>query len=126
MPSSLADSRVAGVKLAIYENRFCGYCMDVRQVIAELGLDVQIRSVADDETYLNELYRATGRTTVPVLKIEHDDGSARWLPESSDIISYLYSYAGVPRPRLRLRPYTLLRAALVVALLVVWIVAARF
>jgi glutaredoxin 2 len=91
--------------------------MDVRQVIGELGVRVEIRSIADDPAYRSELVRATGASTVPVLKIEHEDGSVRWLPESRDIIAFLYAHAGVAEPRLRLRPYALLRTALVLALL---------
>lgn len=104
-------------QLWVYENRFCGYCMDVRQVIAELGLPVRIRSVADDPAYRSELIRARGRATVPVLRIEHGDGTVRWLAESRDIIAYLYAYAGVPEPRMRVRPYLLLRAVVVFVVL---------
>jgi glutaredoxin 2 len=32
---------------------------------------------------------ATGRRTVPVLRIEHDDGRVEWMPESADIVDYL-------------------------------------
>lgn len=91
--------------------------MDVRQVIAELDLPVQIRSVADDAAYRSELVRATGRATVPVLKIEHGDGTVRWLAESRDIIAYLYAHAGVAEPKLRVRPYLLLRVAVILMLL---------
>jgi glutaredoxin len=111
--------------LTVYENRFCGYCMDVRQVLAELDLDVTIRSIADNPRYRSELIRGTGSSTVPVLKIEQPDGSVSWLPESRDIIAFLYARAGVEQPRLRLRPYTLLRALVVLALLT-WALGSRW
>lgn len=124
LPTSPHDAPAGRARLTVYENRFCGYCMDVRQVIGELGIDVKIRSVAENPAFRSELIRATGRSTVPVLKIEEPDGSVRWLPESRDIIAYLYTHAGVSEPGFRVRPYTLLRLALVAALLL-WGIASR-
>ena len=37
---------------------------------------------------------ALGRGTVPVLRIEGDDGEVEWLPESAEIVRYLEAHFG--------------------------------
>jgi glutaredoxin 2 len=58
-----------------------------------MGLDLPLRDVRQTPAYRDELVAATGRTQVPVLRIEEPDGSVRWMPESLDIIAYLESHA---------------------------------
>ncbi len=38
---------------------------------------------------LVDLFRETGRATVPVLRITSPDGEQRWMPASRDIVRYL-------------------------------------
>lgn len=77
-------------KLALYVTPFCGYCRYVMSAIQQLGLDVELRNVAADQQDLEDLFNARGRTTVPVLRINTEDGE-QWMPESRDIVQYLES-----------------------------------
>jgi len=75
--------------LSLYQTGFCPYCRRVRDAIDRLGIDVELRDTAEDSSRRRELLQATGRQTVPCLRIEREDGTARWLHESADIIAYL-------------------------------------
>ena len=59
------------------------------RVIDSLGLSVEIRNIWQSGEAERELLQATGRHTVPVLRIVDGGGDNRWLPESGDIIRYL-------------------------------------
>jgi glutaredoxin 2 len=61
----------------------------VRQTINQLGLEVELRNINEDNKYRNELIAERDRATVPVLHITSPNGDKRWMPESRDIISYL-------------------------------------
>ena len=81
-------------KLSLYHRNFCMFCSRVINVIN--GLDIQIdgKNIWQDGDALRELEQATGRATVPVLRIESIEGEVTWLPESSDIVRYLGSFRG--------------------------------
>ncbi len=81
-------------KLALYHFEGCPYCSRVRRVIDELGIDVELRDIFENRTYLKELSKARGRRTVPVLRIIGTDGEERWMPESADIVRYLQATYG--------------------------------
>lgn len=76
-------------KLALYYFDGCPFCIMVQSTIDELGIDVELRNIFENPRYRDELVRARGRTTVPVLRITEADGADRWMPESGDIASYL-------------------------------------
>jgi len=76
-------------KLALYYYDGCPFCMLVQSTIDELGIDVDLRNIFENPGFRDELVRARGRTTVPVLRITAADGGDRWMPESRDIDSYL-------------------------------------
>lgn len=78
-----------GPRLALYRFRSCIYCVYVERAIAHLGLEVEIRDIDKDPQAFQELVGARGRKTVPVLRIEEQDGHVEWLPESRDIVRYL-------------------------------------
>ena len=59
-------------------------------VLQDLGVEIAQRNIYGDEGALQELMAARGRPTVPVLRIVQPDGSERWMPESRDIIDFLY------------------------------------
>lgn len=89
--------------LALYKYDACGYCQSVLRAIADLGIEdeVELRDTLVDPAHRKALVAATGRATVPVLRIEEprdegDEGepAVRWLPESRDIIAYLYERFG--------------------------------
>lgn len=77
------------MKLALYGYPSCPYCGLVLRAIDELGVDVELHDVLVDGDRLRELVEATGRRTVPCLRIESDDGSLEWMHESLDIVDYL-------------------------------------
>jgi glutaredoxin len=76
-------------RLSLYHFATCPYCALVRRAIDELGLEVELRDLHQGSERRRELVEATGRQTVPVLRIESEDGAVRFLPESRDIVAYL-------------------------------------
>ncbi len=79
--------------LTLYARDGCGYCYRVLRAIEHLGLDVEVRNIWQSEEAARELLQASGRLTVPVLRIRDAGGDIRWLPESADIIRYLEARA---------------------------------
>ncbi len=77
------------LKLSLYEYPSCPFCGLVLRAIDALGADVELRDVMADSDYLRELVEATGRQTVPCLRIESDTGEVEWMHESRDIVAYL-------------------------------------
>ena len=57
--------------------------------MGQLGVLLEERNILADPGHSQDLQAATGKTRVPVLRIEHADGGVEWLPESRDIIRYL-------------------------------------
>jgi glutathione S-transferase len=80
--------------LALYRFDGCPWCERVRAAIDDLGIEVEERDTrAPDSDHGDVLDAARGRRTVPVLRIERD-GDVQWLPESADIVRYLYDHYG--------------------------------
>lgn len=75
--------------LELYGYPGCPYCRRVLTAISTLEIDVPLRNTMTDDAHNAALVSATGRETVPVLRIESRDGSVRWLPESLDIVRFL-------------------------------------
>ena len=67
------------------------FCSRVINVIKGLNIDIDGKNIWQDRDALQELELATGRATVPVLRIETADGEVTWMPESNDIVRYLSS-----------------------------------
>ena len=76
------------MNLALYQFASCGFCGIVRAAMGELGLEIELRDILEDEACRRDLIEATGRMTVPCLRIESEDG-VQWLHESGNIIEYL-------------------------------------
>ncbi len=74
--------------LALYYSPPCPFCVRVLRVIDELGIDVELRDIWENEQYRAELVEARGRATVPVLRCT-SAAKDRWMPESADIVRYL-------------------------------------
>lgn len=66
----------------------CPFCRRVLQFMKSAGIDIETRDTLRDPEAFRELVRGGGRSTVPCLKIESEEG-IRWLYESADIIAYL-------------------------------------
>lgn len=75
-------------RLALYHFDGCPYCRMVRGVIDELGVDVELRDIRENDEHRDALLAARGRMTVPVLRCTTDEVD-RWMPESRDIVRYL-------------------------------------
>ena len=74
--------------LSLYHFDSCPYCVRVREAAARLGLELELRTTRETPSYGEEMYKATGQTMVPCLRIE-EKGSVRWMHESLDIVDYL-------------------------------------
>jgi glutaredoxin 2 len=83
-----------GIGLALYQYDGCGYCMRVKHVIDSLDLAVELRNTLENRVFSDEVFAATGRRTVPVLRIEDEGGAVEWLPESNEIIRFLMERYG--------------------------------
>jgi glutathione S-transferase len=81
------DRSVEGLSLYGYPQ--CPYCARVLGAAERLGLELPLRNTLQDPAHRSALLEAMGRGTVPVLRIEHEDGRVEWLPESADIVDYL-------------------------------------
>ena len=75
--------------LALYTRHRCGYCDLVRDVISEIGINVEERNIWDKKEWRNELLSAQGKDTVPILRRDLTNGNICWLPESDAIVRYL-------------------------------------
>ncbi len=73
----------------LYHQPLCGFCWSVRDVIDELGLEVELRDIMAERSFANELQEARGSGMVPVLRRVNAEGESEWMPESADIIRYL-------------------------------------
>jgi glutathione S-transferase len=75
--------------LTLYQTVSCPYCERVRGALRRLGANIPTRDIDAKTEWRRELHEATGRQTVPCLRIEAEDGSVEWMHESADIIEYL-------------------------------------
>jgi len=82
---------VQTARLKLYQYQACPFCVKTRRAIRRLGLKIETRDALHDPTYRDELITQGGKQQVPCLQITEDDGSVKWLYESSDIIAYLQS-----------------------------------
>lgn len=78
---------------SIYGYPQCPFCGRVLRAMDSLGFEIEFRNTLENPDYLDELIDATGSTTVPVLRIESEEGEVRWMPESADIVDYLEQLA---------------------------------
>jgi glutathione S-transferase len=88
---------IAASDLELYMRAGCPWCERVRAAVDDLGLSIPERTVSADPQALAELEAATGRGRAPVLRIRDVEG-VRWMPESEDIVKYLYARYGAGRP----------------------------
>ncbi|MFK8003559.1 MAG: glutaredoxin family protein [Polyangiales bacterium] len=79
--------------LTLYGYPACPYCAMVLGAIRDLKAPVELRDTLVDPAYRKAALEGTGRTTVPVLRID-EGGETRWMPESKDIVAYLYERFG--------------------------------
>ena len=87
-PEKQAQVDEATRTLALYQFEGCPFCVKVRRQIKRLGLQIEFRDAQNNHKFRQELITEGGELQVPCLRIEQD-GSVRWLYESSDINAYL-------------------------------------
>jgi glutaredoxin len=75
--------------LSLYYYPSCPFCGVVVRAIARIGVDVELRNIQQDPAHLHALLEATGRATVPCLRIDDEGASSSWMHESADIIEFL-------------------------------------
>jgi hypothetical protein len=61
--------------------------------IKKTGLSVEHRNTQSHAAYRAELISEGGKSQVPCLRIERDNGKVDWLYESNDIIRWVNAYA---------------------------------
>lgn len=76
-------------QFSLYRTSWCGFCARVERRIADLGIEVELRDIDTDVDARHDLQEATGRETVPCLRVDDSTGAARWLHESVAIIEFL-------------------------------------
>lgn len=74
--------------LTLYHFRTCPFCLRVRRSIDRLALNIETKDINRDHAARKELITGGGRSTVPCLRIDTEEGSI-WLYESTDIIRFL-------------------------------------
>ena len=88
---SQADQRALDKQcesMALYQFRGCPFCVKVRRELYRLNMRVELRDIEKHKAFKDELLAGGGKTMVPCLKIESDQG-VQWMYESSDINAYL-------------------------------------
>ena len=80
--------------LALYHYASCWFCGQVRGVIGQLGLNIELRDILRDPQNRQTLIENGGSSTVPCLRIEQPDGEVSWMYESADISRYLVDRFG--------------------------------
>lgn len=75
-------------QLALYQFKTCPFCIKVRQEMRRLSLPVELRDAQHSAENRQTLLAQGGKSKVPCLQIT-DDGNARWLYGSREIIEYL-------------------------------------
>jgi glutathione S-transferase len=82
----------AAPQLELYNLQGCPYCKKVRQALADLDLAYETHSVPHSRSDRTEVYEVSGQYGVPVL-VDRTNG-IEGMPESDDIVAYLYEEYG--------------------------------
>jgi len=76
----------------LYVQPLCPYCRKVERALDDLGLDYETERVSFFKFRRNEVREVSGQSQVPVL-VDPEHG-VDGMPESSDIVDYLYGTYG--------------------------------
>ncbi|MBE0483309.1 MAG: glutathione S-transferase N-terminal domain-containing protein [Bacterioplanes sp.] len=77
------------MQYALYYYDSCPFCQRVLHALPNVKVAVEQRNVLKNPEFRQQQAKATGRTTVPCLLIQDDQGKEQWLFESADIIRFL-------------------------------------
>ena len=78
--------------LELYNLQGCPYCAKVRRALDDLDLDYETHDVPRSRGKRDAVYAASGQRGVPVL-VDRSNG-IEGMPESDDIVDYLYEEYG--------------------------------
>jgi glutaredoxin len=87
-PPKLLAQLWAHKPMALYQFPLCPFCIKTKRAMHRLGLNIEKRNAMSDLAHRERLEKEGGQIKVPCLLIE-EDGEARWMYESNDIIAYL-------------------------------------
>ncbi len=87
---SNTQSSAAGTQYSLYYYDSCPFCARVLRSLKGLKVEVKLCNTMSDPKHRNALQKATGRSTVPCLRIETGSES-KWMFESMDIMRFLQS-----------------------------------
>lgn len=73
---------------ALYYSKYCYFCQKVLMFLRDKSCDIELRSTAEN-SHATALLQGGGKTQVPCLRIEDEQGAVTWMYESDDIIAYL-------------------------------------
>lgn len=74
--------------LELYYSKYCFFCQKVLMFLRGKEINLDLRSTSERE-HAAALMQGGGKTQVPCLRIENQDGEVQWMYESDDIIQYL-------------------------------------
>lgn len=79
------------MKYQLYYFSTCPYCIFVRLALWWLNLKIPLKDIMLHPGNNADLIAGGGKSQVPCLRIESENGDVRWMYESIDIIRYLKS-----------------------------------
>ena len=82
------SSTSVNIQYSLYYYDSCPFCVRVLRTLNTIDIAVECRDILSDSRHRSDLHKATGRTTVPCLRIENGSES-QWMFESMDIIRFL-------------------------------------
>ena len=72
---------------SLYYSRYCYFCQKVLSFLRSKNMELELRRTSDSD-HQRDLIRGGGKTQVPCLRIDNENGT-QWMYESDDIINYL-------------------------------------
>ena len=73
----------------LYYFATCPYCIAVRLALCWYRVKIPLKDILFHPSNCTELIAGGGKSQVPCLRIEGEDGNVRWMYESADIIRYI-------------------------------------
>lgn len=77
------------MKYSLYYHNMCPFCLRVLSILPSVKATIEKCDVMRNPAFRQQQQQATGRTTVPCLLIEDENGKEQWMYESADIIRFL-------------------------------------
>jgi len=75
---------------SLYYYDSCPFCARVLRALDQVNVEVELRNIMSDSNHRSDQQKATGRNTVPCLRIDNGTDS-EWMFESMDIMRFLQS-----------------------------------